>query len=69
MKEGIWMQRRLYLSDTDKKIGGVCGGIGEYFNIDPTLVRIGWVIFTLIWGIGLLAYFIAWMAIPRQPGF
>lgn len=60
------MNKKLYLSDVNKKIGGVCGGIGEYFDIDPTLVRLAWVIFSLLWGAGILAYFIAWMVIPRQ---
>ena len=51
-------QKRLYRSVTNRKICGVCGGLGEYFNIDPTLVRLGWVIFGLTFGTGLLAYII-----------
>lgn len=61
------MEKRLYLSETNKKIGGVCGGIGEYFNIDPTLIRLAWVILIFIGGTGLLAYLIAWAIIPRRP--
>jgi phage shock protein C len=63
------MGRKLYLSDTNKKIGGVCGGIGEYFNVDPTIIRLAWVILIFVWGAGLLGYFIAWAIIPRRSGF
>ena len=64
------MDKRLFLSDTNKKIGGVCGGIGEYFNIDPTLVRLIWIVITLMtWGTGLVAYIIAWAVIPQSPKF
>lgn len=48
-------------------IAGVCGGIGEYLGVDPTVVRILWVLFTLIsMGIGILAYIIAWIIIPEN---
>lgn len=60
------MDRRLFLSDTNKKIGGVCGGVGEYFGIDPTIVRILLFLSIFLDGIGLLAYFIAWLVIPRR---
>jgi phage shock protein C len=60
------MGRNLYLSNTNKKIGGVCGGIGEYFGIDPTLVRLLWFLAIFLDGVGLLAYFIAWIIIPRR---
>lgn len=63
------MDKKLYRSETDKKIGGVCGGIGEYFNIDPTFIRLGWVILALCWGAGLLGYIIAWIVIPEKPRF
>ena len=61
------MQKRLYKSNTEKKLDGVCGGIAEYFNIDPTLVRLAWIIFTAFGGGGLIAYIIAAIVIPRQP--
>ena len=51
--------KRLYRSSTNYMICGVCGGIGEYFNIDPTLVRLAWVIFSFMGGSGILAYIIA----------
>ena len=56
---------RLTLSTTDKKIAGVCGGIAEYFNIDPTLVRIVTVVLALFFGGGLLAYLLAWVIMPK----
>jgi len=60
--------KRLYKSKADRKICGVCGGIGEYFNIDPTLVRVGWVLASLFFGSGILAYIIAAVIMPEQPG-
>lgn len=57
--------KRLYRSSTNCMIAGVCGGIGEYFNIDPTLVRLAWVIFSMLGGSGILAYIIAAIIIPR----
>ena len=59
--------KKLYKSNTDKKIAGVCGGIAEYFNIDATLVRLGWVVFSLLGGSGLLAYIIAAIIVPENP--
>jgi len=60
------MEKRLYKSNTDKKIDGVCAGIANYFNIDPTLIRLAWVIFTLAGGCGLIAYIIAAIIMPRE---
>ena len=59
--------KKLYKSNTDKKIAGVCGGIAVYFNIDATLVRLGWVVFSLLGGSGLLAYIIAAIIMPERP--
>ena len=59
--------KKLYKSNTDKKIAGVCGGIAEYFNIDATLVSLGWVVFSLLGGSGLLAYIIAAIIMPERP--
>lgn len=59
-------EKKLYKSSTDKKLAGVCGGIAEYFNIDSTLVRLGWVLFSLLGGSGLLAYIIAAIIIPER---
>lgn len=60
------MERKLYLSDTNKKLGGVCGGVGEYFDIDPTIVRLLWFLSIFLSGAGLIAYFIAWIIMPRR---
>lgn len=58
------MNKRLYKSYSNKMLCGVCGGIAEYFNLDPTLIRLGWVIFSLAGGSGVLAYIIAAIIIP-----
>ena len=60
-------EKKLYKSSTDKKLAGVCGGIAEHFNIDSTLVRLGWVVFSLLGGSGLLAYIIAAIIMPDRP--
>ncbi len=57
--------KRLYRSSTNCMLAGVCGGIGEYFNIDPTLVRLGWIAFSALGGSGLLAYIVAAVVIPK----
>jgi phage shock protein C len=60
--------KRLYLSTTDKKIGGVCAGIGEYFDRDPTLIRIIFVLLVLLsFGFAIPAYFVMWLIIPKRP--
>ena len=60
--------KRLYKSETNKVIGGVCGGLGEYFGIDPTALRIIAVVLIFAHGAGLLVYLIAWLCMPkRQP--
>lgn len=64
--------KRLYRSRNNKIIGGVCGGIGEYLNIDPIMIRLVWGILFFIGGTGLLGYLIAWIIIPERiwdPGF
>ena len=61
------MEKKLYKSETNKMLAGVCGGIAEYFNIDPTLVRLGWVLFCALGGSGLLAYIIMAIIMPSRP--
>ena len=61
------MEKKLYKSNKNKMIDGVCAGFGEYFNIDPTFVRLGIVAFCLLGGSGVLAYIIAAIIIPRDP--
>ena len=48
-------------------IGGVCGGMGVYFDVDPVLLRVLWAVCFFIGGVGLLAYIIAWIIIPEEP--
>ena len=59
--------RRLHLSNTDRKLAGVCGGLGEWFEIDPVLFRVAFVLFALVCGLGILAYIVLWLLIPRAP--
>ena len=59
------MEKRLYRSREDRMISGVCGGIAEYFKIDPTLVRVITVALALLFGGGLIAYLLAWLIMPK----
>lgn len=61
------MAERLYRSRTKKVIGGVAGGLGEYLNIDPVLIRVLFVIITLINGLGILLYVILWIVVQEEP--
>ena len=63
------MEKRLYKSNNNKMIDGVCGGIAEYFDIDPTVVRLAWVLFCTLGGSGIFAYIIAAIIIPRAPQY
>ena len=63
------MEKKLYRSKSEKKIAGVCGGLAKYFNIDPTLVRLGLVAFCLLGGSGILAYIICAIVIPEEPDY
>ena len=60
------MADRLYRSESDRIIGGVCGGLADYFDVDPSLVRLLAIALFLGAGTGLLAYLIAWLIIPRE---
>lgn len=59
--------KKLYRSRQNKMLGGVCAGLGEYFNLDPTLIRLVMIIAVLGAGAGLLAYLVAWVLIPNEP--
>ncbi len=61
------MEKKLYKSADDKVLAGVCGGIGEYFAVDSVIVRLLWVVFTLMGGAGLIAYIIAAIIMPSNP--
>ncbi len=60
------MKNRLYRSENDKKIAGVCGGIAEYFGIDSTIIRLLWLISIAVYGTGLLIYIAAAIIMPRK---
>ncbi len=62
------MQKRLYRSTTDRMIAGVCGGIAEYFGIDPVIVRIVAVVLLVAGTAGFWAYIILWIVVPNNPG-
>ena len=63
-------RRYLVRSSTDRRIAGVCGGLADYFNIDPTIVRVAWMIVSIVPGaivFGIIAYLVAWFIIPQAP--
>ena len=59
--------KRLMRSGTDKKIAGVCAGLAEYFDLDPTIVRVVWLLAVFFAGTGLLVYLILWIVLPVAP--
>ena len=62
------MAKRLYrAAKKDSILGGVAAGIAEYVGVDPTIIRLLWVLAGLLWGGGIIAYIIAWVIIPRKP--
>lgn len=60
------MSKQLYRSKNNKVIAGVCGGVAEYFEVDPTIIRIAWLLLAFPGGIGLLAYIICWIIMPEK---
>ncbi len=63
-------KRRLVRSDTDRRIAGVCGGLADYFDVDPTIMRVAWVITSIVAGavvFGVVAYLVAWFILPPTP--
>lgn len=61
--------KRLYLSGSDKKLSGVCGGLAEYLEVDSTLIRLAWIVLTFATGIipGLVGYLVAAVVMPNKP--
>ncbi|PKP51645.1 MAG: PspC domain-containing protein [Bacteroidetes bacterium HGW-Bacteroidetes-1] len=59
--------KRLYRSRFNRIVGGVCYGMAKYLNVDPSMVRIGWVLLAILGGTGVLAYLICWIIIPEAP--
>jgi phage shock protein PspC (stress-responsive transcriptional regulator) len=57
--------KKLYRSRTNKMLGGVCAGLGDYFGIDPTIIRLLWALFFLMGGAGIIVYILAWIIIPE----
>ena len=60
------MNKKFYLSETDKTIGGVCGGLAEYFGIDSLILRLIFVALIIGWGTGLLLYILLWILAPKK---
>jgi len=60
-------KRRLYRNQTNKVIAGVCSGLGEYLNVDTTVVRLVWILLTLLGGAGIIGYILAYFIIPAKP--
>ena len=58
---------RLHLSNEDRKIAGVCGGLGEYFALDPVFFRAGFLVLAFACGAGILLYIVLWLLVPRAP--
>ena len=56
---------RLHLSNSDRKIAGVCGGLGEWLEVDPVLFRVAFVVLALVCGLGIIVYILMWMLMPR----
>ncbi len=59
--------KRLYRSRDNRVIAGICGGMGEYFDVDPVVLRVIWLVLILGFGTGILAYLICWLVIPSEP--
>ena len=57
--------KRLHLSSADRKLAGVCGGLGEWLDIDPVLFRVAFIVLALMGGLGILVYAVLWLLIPR----
>ena len=59
--------KRLYRDPSDKMLGGVCSGLADFFGIDPTVVRLAFVLLTLLGGHGVLIYLVLWLIVPLAP--
>lgn len=63
------MKKKLYRTRNGRMISGVCAGLADYFDIDPTIVRLGWLVAVFCFGGGLFAYLIAALVIPNEPHY
>lgn len=68
LEENIMQDKKLYKSRTDKKLCGVCGGIAYYLGVDATAIRLAWCLLNCVYGIGVIAYIVAALVIPVEPG-
>ncbi len=59
--------KKLYLSQKDRKVAGVCGGLGEYLGVDPTVLRVIFLVSVFVGGVGLVVYLIMWLVVPKNP--
>ena len=59
--------KRLFRSRKERIVGGICGGLGQYLNVDPVLIRVIWAVLFFAFGAGFLAYILAWIIIPEEP--
>ena len=59
--------RKLHRSRSDRKLAGVCGGLAQFFNLDPTLIRVLFVVLAVLGGSGILIYLAMWIMVPNQP--
>ena len=67
VKKQYFSMKRLYRSKNERMLGGVCAGLGEHFDIDPTVIRLVWAVITVLSiGTGVLVYIIAWILIPEE---
>ena len=60
------MMKKLYRSTKDKKLVGVCGGLASYFNLDPAIVRIIFLLTALVWGVSVVIYIVCWICMPEE---
>ena len=61
------LEKRLYRSRSERMLAGVCGGLGEYLKVDPTVIRLAAVVLALAGGPGIVAYIILWLIVPEEP--
>lgn len=62
------IRKKIYRSRKDRILGGVCGGLGKFFGVDPTIVGLLWILFTILGtGAGIILYLVAWIIIPEEP--
>jgi phage shock protein PspC (stress-responsive transcriptional regulator) len=62
----VQKEKKLFRSESDKMIAGICGGLAVYLGLDPTVVRVLWVVLSLFNGVGIILYFILWFVIPTE---